>query len=42
MPMLKLRKAPLACATGIVGLAALIVLSLPHAAVQAQTAAETF
>jgi bla regulator protein blaR1 len=41
MPMLKLRRVPLAFATGIAGLAALIVLSLPRTIVHAQTAAET-
>jgi bla regulator protein blaR1 len=41
MPMLKLRRGPLACATGIAGLAAVIVLTLPRTIVQAQTRAET-
>jgi bla regulator protein blaR1 len=41
MPMSKLRRGPLACATGIAGLAALIVLSLPRTIVHAQTPAET-
>src|SRR5262249_19793491 len=41
LPMLKLRDGPLIGMTGIAGIAALIVLSLSGAIVQAQTAAET-
>jgi bla regulator protein blaR1 len=39
--MLKWRRGPLACATGIAGLAALIAVSPPRTIVQAQTPAET-
>jgi bla regulator protein blaR1 len=40
MPMLKLRRGPLVCATGIAVLAAFIVLTLPRGTVQAQTPAD--